>query len=966
MCSTRQALICHTRSSLLLSHALLYNPAPTQPDGEGFDVVTLQQRGAYMIDVTTYLTPNGTCKLCSNRLQGNRLQKLPLSAVDWRAFGQCNSGVNHREHTSVSSLIDTFTSEEGHNWKNGLDLDYFGVVGRSLGGTRSRMYNFAKSKSREDRYTFSTHEVICKHYSYREQYNKLIQTYGTHYIRQVHLGGRLRRLTAARTCLSTVNGLNKEEVHGCFLYSLTSDLGLPTSGYTGSCSKVLHNQYLSTRYSGGLYKHLTEVTGGIDFHGEFSPTEDKSKAYRDWLETLVEHPGAVWYDLRPMYDLIPNEAQREGMKHTIKKYLVRNAVRRSTPEPSCSGYKSNIASNCCPRQAWRGTLEVTVVQAWDLYGDVGSVTEAYVKLSFGSNHYETKMISSNDPIWNAEFKLGKVDTHNVLKLQVWDEDTYDEDDLLLDCATQPTQGSYIYTSMFFFTTPPRLCLTLLLVLSDHSHVLSCRIGKRRQCESAPFVPGYNLVGEGFDVVTLQHKGAYVIDVTTYLTPNGTCTLCSNHLQANRLQKLPLSAIDWRAFYHYKDEFFSKVHTSVSSLIETYTSNQGHNWKTGLDLGKFVSAGLSVGGTRSGLYKFAKAKTREDRYTFSTHEALCKHYSYRVSSKPPLSSEFRKDLADLPRFYNSATKQQYYEIIHTYGTHYIRQVLLGGQLRRLTATRTCLSTLNRLSTDEVHSCLSYGVSLGLGKMGLSSNSHSCNKVQQNQDTVTGYSSGLHQHHTEVIGGSGWYGEYSLTRNDSQGYKRWLSTLKNQPAIVWYALKPLYKLMLKKPQKAGMKAAIEQYLADNAVSDSHSDPYCGWYSPNLASNCCPQQAWRGTLVVTIVQAWGLQGDIAGDTDAYVKMWFGSVYRRTSMIMSNKPYWNTRYDLGMVDTHGVLKFELWDEDIWHDDLLISGREDPIQGSYLLTFKGSPGTLEIKYTLTCAAHLTGRYCQYYKPSPR
>uniref|UniRef100_A0A3Q0SJU4 C2 domain-containing protein n=1 Tax=Amphilophus citrinellus TaxID=61819 RepID=A0A3Q0SJU4_AMPCI len=429
-------------------------------------------------------------------------------------------------------------------------------------------------------------------------------------------------------------------------------------------------------------------------------------------------------------------------------------------------------------------------------------------------------------------------------------------------------NSSLSEAMISSSTPPPLYLGLLLFLLYNSPVLACQTGTRSQCESAPFVPGHNLAGEGFNVVTLSRTGAYVVDVRTYLTPNGTCTLCSNPLQDNRL---------------------------------------------------FMTESVEVGGTRSKAYNFATQMASEDRYTFSLHGVTfcCMIY--------------------LPTFYNSFTKPQYNDLIHTYGTHYIRQVYLGGRLRRVTAARTCLSSLNGLSPNEVP----------LGFLYVSS------------------IFSLHQHYTEVVGGNGWLGDFLLTQNDSLGFVNWLHSVKNRPDIVSYSLRPMCELMPTDNQKTGMKAAIEQYLEDSMIANSQREKQCWPNTPNLDSNCCPQQVGKGTLTVTMIRAWGLAGDYFGTSNIFVKMQFGSIHHKTNVINSDNPTWHINYDFGKVDTHLALNVELWDEDWYYNDLLGSCNRSLMMGSHSFTCSANTGSFQVRYTLTCDLHLTGDRCERYKPSP-
>lgn len=78
-----------------------------------------------------------------------------------------------------------------------------------------------------------------------------------------------------------------------------------------------------------------------------------------------------------------------------------------------------------------------------------------------------------------------------------------------------------------------------MVTLEVCRVQTCWIDSGSECEKAPFVPGHNLAGEGFDIVRMRRTGAYVISVKGHLADNHTCTLCPNRFQNGQVKTVKL-------------------------------------------------------------------------------------------------------------------------------------------------------------------------------------------------------------------------------------------------------------------------------------------------------------------------------------------------------------------------------------------------------------------------------------------
>ncbi|XP_071359502.1 perforin-1-like [Trachinotus anak] len=513
------------------------------------------------------------------------------------------------------------------------------------------------------------------------------------------------------------------------------------------------------------------------------------------------------------------------------------------------------------------------------------------------------------------------------------------------------------------------------------------IGTNEECEKAHFVPGYNLGGEGFDIVTMERKGAYVIDTETWKLGNGTCRLYRNSYMGKKKQKVPVAVVDWRTLPKCSLQVSSIVYDSVETLVNDSTSSVSNDWKIGLNLTEdnttvFVPI---YGGSRSIKSTFAMKKSKEDRYTFCHHSVYCNFYRYRLATNAPMSHEFESAVKSLPS-YSHKTELLYHNMIDTYGTHYITQVFLGGEMKAVTAIKTCEATMNGLSVTEVNDCLSVEASAQFAHPdSIKSMMQHC-AAKRKKLSIPSFSSAFNERNTETIGGN-IDGADILFQGQSNPsvYKNWLNSLKNTTDVVRYNLKPLHTILPSgHPARAGLKREVEKYIKKNAVlkkcletckigqRSSKRDP-CACVcnsNQNIKSNCCPAGKGLATLKVFKLYAQGLYGDRLTQTDGSVEVRYGDQAKRTAIIVNNdNPKWRETFEFGpiKIDKKSKLMFSVYDEDTyWNSDLLGKCSFDLRRGNVTDSCMLNHGTLFFSYTVECAPSLGGQQCQDYIPSPQ
>ncbi|XP_039392086.1 perforin-1-like isoform X2 [Mauremys reevesii] len=466
-CYTGTAEECEETTTFVPGYSLV---------GEGIDITTLEWTGADVVDTSLWRRPNGACTLCENRLQGRQHQRLPLAVVDWKVHIACNREFSSSVEESAAAVGRALALDVNNDWMSELELPE-NSQGPALAGSKSRITSYAYQKELQDKYMFVRHEMPCVYYrlsltqdpplapqfsralrslppSYDSAtYRPFLATYGTHYVSQADLGGRVRQLTAIPTCRAVLDGLTATEIKACLDSQFLQDLGLSQSSKQGSEGRGSSQApYMEKRI---------QVTGGNSYSKQFFSTKQNASSFSAWSGSLKTSPDLVSYSLMPIHTLVtPSDPRREALRQAVKKYVDERKHKKSCPrrcpqgsqvdsENPCKCYcPGNPFTNsmCCSLKRGMAQLKVHVLRGADLWGDFLSATDAYVKVFFQGRELQTEIIDNNNyPTWDKELvfrpvtlpeKLGEL---SKLELEVWDSDSW-EDRLLGRCNTNLEVG----------------------------------------------------------------------------------------------------------------------------------------------------------------------------------------------------------------------------------------------------------------------------------------------------------------------------------------------------------------------------------------------------------------------------------------------------------------------------------------------------------------------------------------------
>jgi len=136
------------------------------------------------------------------------------------------------------------------------------------------------------------------------KYQEFIKTFGTHYFHDGFFGGILKMLIKTE--------------RSYFEKSTTVGVGLQAEGVFGEVVKLKGGVGVSNTKVDGNFKAMSSET--MRYYGGFTNLLDKG-GLKDWMPTVTGNPWLFRGNLKPIYELIPDEGTKKEMKLAVQVHL---------------------------------------------------------------------------------------------------------------------------------------------------------------------------------------------------------------------------------------------------------------------------------------------------------------------------------------------------------------------------------------------------------------------------------------------------------------------------------------------------------------------------------------------------------------------------------------------------------------------------------------------------------------------
>ncbi|KAM9450353.1 complement component C6 [Clarias gariepinus] len=328
------------------------------------------------------------------------------------------------------------------------------------------------------------------------------------------------------------------------------------------------------------------------------------------------------------------------------------------------------------------------------------------------------------------------------------------------------------------------------------------------------LPGVDLIGNGFDAVAEQMRGA-VLDNSIM----GEECLLNRSKENRKIYRIPANIESYEINVETLEDI--KVNPPVKTqevTSESKTSSFGRGLPEGLSVNIPIFLSIFRNSLQSTSFKEQiNTFQKKDSEYFRLHQDIATATFRTKSSDLYLSHPFLTFLNNLPLDYNYAL---YRQIFQEFGTHYFSSGTMGGRYDLLFQfDREQLKTQG-LTQEQTQSCMQKDFSIFLFIYWTRSHSNRCGTNTKTTSYEGSFMQTSEKSITSVKGGRSEYTaalawERKGAPPESTTYQDWIKSTIDNPTVIDYELKPLVDLVRGIPcavtKRRHMHKALHEYLA-----------------------------------------------------------------------------------------------------------------------------------------------------------